>query len=154
MSELGEPDGTSTRGRLDVANVLLELAKVRTIPMASNEVNGAAGATVQEGSQKANAGSVGVFSAGNGGGAKLDLASMRFHPIAPALDNSGHVGTARGKQHLRATGGRGLLGFVEGKDVFPARGGMVVDSGSPGAGELSSVALEHRDEFNASRERA
>ena len=154
VGKLGEPDGAVPGGGLDLGDVALELVEVGAVPVAGDEVDVATLTAGEEGLEEADAGGVGLFGAGDGGGAELDLAGVGFHPLAPRRDDATHVGDAVGLQHLRAARGLGLLGFVEAEDVGAARGDVGVDRVLPGTGEVGSVAFEHGDELHALRKSA
>ncbi len=112
MRKLGEPDGLAASDLLRVGNVLLELAEFGAVPVDANEVDvGAKG--VEEGLEEGQAGGVGAFLAGDGGGAEFGFADEGLHVGVPAVDDL--LGG-----HAAATSASGLLGLVEGEKVGAA----------------------------------
>ncbi len=112
MRKFGEPDGLAASDLLGVGNVLLELAEVGAVPVDTDEVDvGAKG--VEEGLEEGQAGGVGAFLAGDGGGAEFGFADEGLHVGVPAVDDL--LGG-----HAAATSASGLFGLVEGEKVGAA----------------------------------
>ena len=141
MRELGQPDGFASSDLLGVGDVLLELAELGAVPVNADEVDiGAKG--VEECLQQWEAGCVGTFLGGDGGGAEEGFALEGFHVCIPAVDDL--LGG-----HAAAAGAGGLLRFVEGEQVRAAGGDGGLRVGGPAGEGAILVVVKHGHELDA-----